>query len=94
MHISFNIFTPHSSRDKRRLPLASVSEMVAVTDGDKPIKLREAGMSQTRPRTYQQLIRQSRNIEINQKKYNVREIGNMEMPSVAGFWESLLNREG
>ena len=92
MHISFKIFTPPCSRGKRRLPLASVSEMVAVTDGDrpiklsqlpqlplasvsemvtvtdgdKPIKLRDAGMSQTRPRTYQQLIRQTRNIEINQ----------------------------
>ena len=78
----FQHIHPPCSRDKRRLPLtdgdrpiklsqlplASVSEMVAVTDGDKPIKLREAGLSQTRPRTYQQLIRQSRNIEINQMK--------------------------
>ena len=68
MHISCQIFTTPFSRDKRRLPLASVSEMVAVTDGDKPIKLREAGLRQTRPRTYQQLIRQTQNIEINQIK--------------------------
>ena len=82
-----------ASRDKRRLSLAnqspvlrsrdvsgpiSMSEMVTVADGVRPFKLREAGLSQTEPRTYQQLIRQ---------------IGRVEMPSVGGFWETLLKRE-
>ena len=81
-----------ASRDKRRLALAnqspvlgsrdvsrpiSMSEMVTVADGDKPFKLREAGISQTEPRTYQQLIRQ---------------MGRGQMPSVGGFWETLLKR--
>ena len=57
----------------------SMSEMVTVADGARPFKLREAGLSQTEPRTYQQLIRQ---------------ISRGQMPSVGGFWEALLKREG
>ena len=55
-----------------------MSEMVTVADGDKPFKLREAGLSQTEPRTYQQLIKQ---------------IGGGQMPS-GGFWDSFLKRDG
>ena len=80
-----------ASRHKRRLALAnqspvlrsrdvsrpiSMSEMVTVADGATPFKLREAGLSQTEPRTYQQLIRQ---------------MGRGQMP-LGGFWEALLKR--
>ena len=86
--------SPSYTRYKRRLPLAanqkrvfrsrdlagpiSVSEMVTVSDGE---DIMEAGLSQTGPRTYQQLIKQTRSA---QKQNNVG----------GGFWEPFLQKEG
>ena len=84
--------SPTYVRDKRRLtPLAnqgpvfrshdlsqpiSMSQMVTVADGD----IMEVGLSQTEPRTYQQLIKQ---IGTAQKKNSVDR----------GFWETFLQRK-
>ena len=54
----------------------SLSQMVTVADGD----IMEVGLSQTEPRTYQQLIKQ---IGTAQKKNSVDR----------GFWETFLQRE-